>query len=147
MTWDDVNFKDKWVRLWTRKRKGGELHEDKLPMEKTLHDILKRRGGNRDKNTPYVFHNPGGSQYTRNQKKDTMNRLCRKAGVKPFGFHAIRHHVASALADSGDARLPEIQKLLRHKKVSTTDNYIKAIDPQLKRTAKTLVGLLNGRKK
>lgn len=147
MTWEDVNFEKRWVRLWTRKRKGGELEEDKLPITKTLSNILKRRWENRDKNTSYVFHNPDGSQYTKNQKKDTMKNLCRKAGVKPFGFHSIRHHVASSLADSGEVSLPEIQKILRHKKVSTTDNYIKALDPQLKRTGKILEELLNGRKK
>jgi integrase len=147
ITWEDVNFKDKWVRLWTRKRKGGELEEGKLRMEKTLYNVLKRRWENRDINTPYVFHNPGGSQYTKNQKKDTMKKLCLKAGVKVFGFHAIRHHVASSLLGSGKVSLSEVSKMLRHKKVSTTDNYIKALDPRLKRTAKTLEELLNGKKK
>jgi integrase len=147
MTWKDVNFKDKWVRLWTRKRKGSELEEDKLRMEKTLYNVLKRRRENRDINTPYVFHNTDGSQYTKNQKKDTMKKLCCKAGVKVFGFHAIRHYVASILLESGDVGLAEVSKMLRHKKVSTTDNYIKALDPRLKRTAKTLEELLNGRKK
>jgi integrase len=138
MTWEDVNFEQRWIRLWTRKRRGGELQEDKLAMTDTLYDVLKRRWDNRVKITPYVFHNADGSQYTYIQKRYTMKRLCRKAGVKIFGFHAIRHHVASILADSGKASLSQIQKMLRHRRTTTTDNYIKTLDPQLRQVANVL---------
>jgi integrase len=64
-----------------------------------------------------------------------MKKLCRKAGVKIFGFHAILHHVASILADSGKASLSQIQKMLRHRRTSTADNCIKTLDPQLRQVA------------
>jgi len=138
LTWEDINFELRWVRLWTRKRRGGELQEDKLAMTDTLHGVLMRRWDNRDKTTPYVFHNSDGTCYTYTQKKDTMKKLFRKAGVKVFGFHAIRHHVASILADSGKASLSQIQKMLRHRRTTTTDNYIKTLDPQLRQVANVL---------
>jgi integrase len=117
---------------------GGVLQEDKLAMTDTLYDILRRRWDIRDKTTPYVFHNADGTRYTYTQKKDTMKKLCRKAGVKIFGFHAIRHHVASILGDSGKASLSQIQKMLRHRRTTTTDNYIKTLDPQLRQVANVL---------
>jgi integrase len=138
LTWEDVNFEQRWVRLWTRKRRGGELQGDKLAMTDTLYEVLKRRWDNRNKTTPYVFHNADGQRYTYIQKRDTMKKLCRKAGVKVFGFHAIRHHVASILADSGKASLSQIQKMLRHRRTTTTDNYIKTLDPQLRQVANVL---------
>jgi integrase len=138
LTWEDINFEQRWVRLWTRKRRGGELQEDKLAMTETLNGVLKRRWDNRDKTTAYVFHNADGARYTYTQKRDTMKKLCRKAGVKIFGFHAIRHHVASILADSGKASLSQIQKMLRHRRTTTTDNYIKTLDPQLRQIANVL---------
>jgi len=138
LTWEDVNFEFRWVRLWTRKRRGGELQEDKLARTDTLYDVLRHRWDNRDKTSPYVFHNDDGSQYTYIEKRYTMRGLCRKAGVKPFGFHAIRHHVASILADSGKASLSQIQKMLRHRRVTTTDGYIKTLDPQLRQVANVL---------
>jgi len=67
-----------------------------------------------------------------------MARLCKKVKVKYFGFHAIRHHVASVLADSGKASLNQIQKMLRHRRVTTTDLYIKTLDPQLSQVTSVL---------
>ena len=104
----------------------------------TLNDVLMRRWNNRDKSIPHVFHNADGRRWTYNQKRYTMKRLCHKAKVKVFGFHAIRHHVASILADSGKASLSQIQKMLRHKRTTTTDNYIKTVDPQLRQVANVL---------
>ena len=36
LTWQDVNFEKRAVTLWTRKRKGGNLEADTLPMNKDL---------------------------------------------------------------------------------------------------------------
>ena len=138
MTWEDVNFEQRWVRLWTRKRRGGEKHEDKLPMNNKLYEVLKRRWHNRIQSTQYVFHNEDGSKLSYQQKRHTMPELCKKAGVKIFGFHAIRHHVASILADSGKAPLSQIQRMLRHQRPTTTDNYIKTLDPRLHQVASVL---------
>jgi len=138
MVWDDVNFEQRWIRLWTRKRRGGELQEDKIGMTDVLKGVLENRWKNRDKSSSFVFPNKEGVSHTYDQKRYLMERLCKKAGVKPFGFHAIRHHVASILADSGKASLSQIQKLLRHKRTTTTDNYIKTLDPELRNIANVL---------
>ena len=52
MPWEDVNLEKRWVRLWTRKRRGGNLQEDMLPMNETLHGIMERRWRNRNKEEP-----------------------------------------------------------------------------------------------
>ena len=110
----------------------------KLAFTDTLYEVLKRRWKNRNKSTSYVFHDENGSILTYIMKRNTMRDLCEKAGVKVFGFHAIRHHVASILADSGKASLSQIQKLLRHRRSTTTDNYIKTLDSQLRQVANVL---------
>ena len=56
-----------------------------------------------------------------------MGRLCKRAGVKPFGFHAIRHHVAPVLNDSGKANMKQIQVLLGHKRQNTTETYLHSL--------------------
>jgi len=55
-----------------------------------------------------------------------MRRMCKRAGVKRFGFHAIRHLTASTLYNQGHP-LSVIQAILRHKSPSTTEKYVKTL--------------------
>ncbi len=52
-----------------------------------------------------------------------MEGLCKRAGVRHFGFHAIRHLTASILAQAGTPSIT-IQGILRHKKITTTEKYL-----------------------
>ncbi|MFH1217565.1 MAG: tyrosine-type recombinase/integrase [Pseudomonadota bacterium] len=56
-----------------------------------------------------------------------MKNLCKRAGVKHFGLHAIRHMTASILAKEGVPMI-DIQTILRHKNLSTTERYIRRIE-------------------
>jgi integrase len=56
-----------------------------------------------------------------------MRRLCDEAKVKRFGLHAIRHLTASILAKA-NVPMVDIQAVLRHKKLSTTERHIGRID-------------------
>ena len=40
LTWDDVSFSDRYVTLWTRKRKNGNREPREIPMVPKLQDIL-----------------------------------------------------------------------------------------------------------
>jgi integrase len=55
-----------------------------------------------------------------------MKDICNKAGVPPFGFHAIRHLAATILAHSG-LDLPTVQAMLRHQSPTTTARYIHSL--------------------
>jgi integrase len=137
LTWEDVNFEKRWVRLLTRKRRGGELQEDYQPMNDSLYEFLYNRWKRRNKRVPWVFPNPRtGTRYVGRPR--LMAKLCTKAGVREFGFHAIRHHVASILNDNQKASMKQIQKLLRHKRQATTEDYLHSIDHNIIETAKLL---------
>jgi len=62
----------------------------------------------------------------RNRKARLLKSLCEKAGVIPFGFHAIRHLSASVL-DQANVSIKTIQLILRHKNISTTSNYLHSL--------------------
>ena len=51
-----------------------------------------------------------------------------------LGYHALRRYVASVLADTHKVSSKMIQRILRHKKVSTTERYIGSINHDLKGT-------------
>jgi integrase len=119
LTWDDV-FSDHLI-LRTRKAKCSDLTERRIPLNQTLKGILDSlpRGGT------HVFVNP----YTKKQynyRKRLLTTLCKKAGVKHFTFHCLRHLGASRMMKGGVA-LTDIQKLLGHQRSTTTDIYLHSI--------------------
>lgn len=135
-TWaDDINFEKREVRLGTRKTSDGSMSYEWLPMNKTLYDDLWWLWNNRKfKESPFVFvdDHPGpnyGKPFVVRRK--FMKGLCKRAGVKEFGFHAMRRHVASVLADTHKISSKTIQRILRHKNVTTTERYIQNINHDL----------------
>jgi len=125
LTWDDVNFEQRWIRLYTRKRRGGELKEDYQPMNLTLQKVLKNRWEREGKSNSFVF------QFSSYELRNMMDELCKKAKIKPFGFHAIRHHVLSILNETGKLSMKQIQRIARHKRQSTTETYLHSISRDL----------------
>jgi site-specific recombinase XerD len=142
LSWEDVNLEKRSIILWTRKRRGGQLEPDKLSMAESLHSLLVRRWQNRNKESQFVFCKQNGQCFSYQSKRNLMADLCERAKVKPFGFHAIRHHVASILADSGKATLTQIQRFLRHRRPSTTENYLHEVSRDLVEVA----GILDEKK-
>jgi integrase len=69
-----------------------------------------------------------------------MKKICKRAGVKPFGFHGIRHMFASKLWREGMS-LGEIQQMLRHKSPRVTEKYLQSLG--LERVRKSLELIFN----
>lgn len=133
LTWDDVDLERRYVILYTCKKKGGHLTPRKVPMTQKLYDILSRRYSDRDKNQPWVFVNTYKDWRTGEIKigpfsyrKTIMRTLCKKAGVRHFRFHAIRHAGASIMENS-NVPLGAIQRILGHENRTTTEIYLHSI--------------------
>lgn len=120
LRWQDVDFDGSRVRLYTRKRRDGTLEYDWLPLTPELRAALQRL--HQKQESDWVFPEPEtGKPYL--YRQHFMRRLCMKAGVKPFGFHAIRHLTASILAKE-DVSMIDIKGVLRHRNLATTERYI-----------------------
>jgi integrase len=133
LTWDDVDFEGRYVILYTRKKKGGHLTPRKVPMTQKLHEILLRRYSDGDKAKPWVFWHTYWSSKTGEKndgpfrdRKRIMKTLCRKAGVKYFRYHALRHFGAS-LMDNNNVPIGSIQRILGHENRTTTEIYLHSI--------------------
>jgi integrase len=89
---------------------------------------------NRDhKESEYVFtvldKTPFTNQYEGERftnRQHFMRRICKRVGVKDFGFHAIRHLTATILYRSGES-VAVIQAVLRHKSPQTTTTYLHSL--------------------
>ena len=137
LTIHDLDFKRSQIRLHTRKRRGSNLEADWIPMTALLKDELLSWIRSRmaiagvDKlhvficldKTPFCEPYYGKPFQKRNHM---MARLCKKADVKHFGFHAIRHLTASILYQSGEP-VAVIQAILRHKSPTTTERYLRRL--------------------
>jgi integrase len=130
LTWNDVHIEARYVELSTRKKKGGHLTPRKVPMTDKLFDVLSKRFKGRNKRKPWVFWHTYHSRKTGKvvsgpyeNRKDIMWNLCKKAGVKYFSFHALRHAGASIM-DNSNVPIGAIQKILGHENRSTTEIYL-----------------------
>ncbi len=104
LSWDDVDLNAKVVILYTRKKKGGHLTPRRVPMTLKLYEILTRRFEEREHEKTWVFWHRYWSSKENDwkegpfiERKKFMATLCRKAEVKYFRFHALRHAGASLL--------------------------------------------------
>jgi integrase len=142
MVLEDLNFSTNMIRLWTRKRKGGNLEADWIPMtsilRKGLLEWIKIRP---IKDTENLFVCLDGSSCNEAQygnpfssRQQLMRKLCKAAKVKAFGFHSIRHMTASILFVAGEP-LWKIQGILRHKSPTTTERYLRTLGLESARDA------------
>ncbi|MFV0422229.1 tyrosine-type recombinase/integrase [Oleidesulfovibrio sp.] len=133
LQWTDVDLRRATLTLWTRKRKGGAKEPRAINMSAQLLQIITRRYEAKGDNE-YVFTNPlSGKPFTRQSRpmKYLMERLCPLAGVKPFTLHALRHFVALTLRDSGKATPFDLQRVLGHQRLQTTETYLRSLSPDL----------------
>jgi integrase len=145
LKWSDVDFDNDRVRLWTRKREGGHHEFDWVPMtqdlRRELRDWWKERLGQNTEDRDHVFvcltQSPFCDEYLGKpfiHRQHFMRRMCERAGVKAFGFHAIRHLTASILYRKGHP-LSVIQAILRHKNPNTTTRYLRSLSLEQVREA------------
>ena len=102
-------------------------------MPDKLHDVLSRRYASRAKEKPWVFWHRFLDHKKRKwvegpyqERKKIMKTLCKKAGVRYFRFHALRHFGASML-DQARVPISSIQQILGHENRTTTEIYLHSI--------------------
>ena len=127
LTWADVDLQAGIIRLTDHKGGSGKKRTRWLPLHPTLADALRWWREARPCMVDNVFmrlesDTHMGEPFTERNK--LMPRLCERAGVKPFGFHAIRHKAASIAFMAGG--LNAAQQLMGHARATTTDIYVRS---------------------
>ena len=119
LKWEEVH--PEYLTLWTRKSRNSNLVSRDIPLNKVLKSVIKQL----PKEGEHVFINPRTKKKYEYRDK-FLGTLCRKAKVKVFTFHCLRHFGASLLSSSG-AGTGDIQGILGHSQASTTDGYIQSL--------------------
>jgi integrase len=128
LKWDNVDLKHGFILL--DRTKNGERRE--IPINDTLRMTLD--GLVRRLDTPYVFYDPfTGKPYQ--DVKRSFGTALRKAKIRDFHFHDLRHCFASHLVMAG-VDLTTVKELLGHKTLTMTLRYahlapshkVKAVD-------------------
>ncbi|MFA5780351.1 MAG: tyrosine-type recombinase/integrase [Elusimicrobiota bacterium] len=114
LKWDDVNFKQKFIKVINPKSGKDEY----VPLNSSLAKMFGKI--KRHPNNPFVFCNDDGLH--RKNIDRAFKRALKAAGIKNFRVHDLRHTGASYLAMAG-VPIKTIQELLRHKSIAVTLRY------------------------
>jgi integrase len=127
LLWQDVDLAAGRIRLTDRKGGNGAERERWLCMHPELVKALAWWHEARPCKVENVFmqtQNESSMGLPYRQRLHFMDSLCERAGVKPFGFHAMRHKSAAiTFVASG---LSAAQALMGHSRATTTDIYVRS---------------------
>jgi len=142
LTWADVNFEKRILTKKTKKTKDSTYKDINVTINNELYDTLWCMWEARQQNT-WVFYNKGtGTRYMHRPK--FMQGLCLRAGIVPhFGFHTLRHLMASLLADNPKVATKTIQKILGHSNIKTTEIYVHSIEGAVEDAMDSLSGVFS----
>ncbi len=86
----------------------------------------------------WLFEGQFGGQYTVRSAQNVFKNAMKKAKInRTVGIHSLRHSYATHLLEYG-TDITLIQKLLGHTQISTTLNYTKVVDKDLRRVESPL---------
>ena len=117
LKWEQVDLKHGFILLSVTKN--GERRE--IPINKTLEAVFLSKSLIRRLDIPYVFYEPAtGKPYK--DVRDSLNIVLRKAKIRDFTFHDLRHTFASQLVMAG-VDITTVKELLGHKTLTMTLRY------------------------
>lgn len=107
--------------------------ERHIPMHDDLVEMLERRR----EPSGYVFLDDKGHPFDHHRLKPRLANACKRAGLRPIGWHTLRHTFASHLAMAG-VPLGAVQSLLGHSTITMTMRYAHLAPSTLRSAIDTL---------
>lgn len=115
--WDDVDLRHGFISLNQSKTKNAKLRE--ITINKTLRVVLQ--GLTRRLDIPYVlYNNATGRSF--GEVRNSFQAACRRAGIRDFVFHDLRHTFVSNLVMVG-VDITAVKELIGHKALTMTLRY------------------------
>lgn len=133
MRWENVKFEDQTAYLPTTKCGKSRW----VPLNSVAIDMLRRIKSERGMQSPFVFPGDGKKGHLIDPRK-SLWRVMEKAGISDLHCHDLRRAYASLLCNAGVATA-EIQSLLGHQNIATTQIYARLNQRTLHRASETAV--------
>jgi integrase len=141
LTWQDVSFERGTLKLWTRKNREGEWTERTIGTNAELKAMLLSLW-NRRRQVKWVFFNQREqTRYSRRPK--FMRRICKRAGVRHYTFHCIRHFIATYLQYIEKVPAGVLSEILGHESKRTTEIYLHSVDKVQREALRRLEGVFD----
>ncbi len=140
LKWEDINFEKRILIKRTPKTRSGAWKEISIKINDEHYHVLWKMWQKRSQETWVFFNKRTQDRYYHRPK--FMKSLCKKADVKSFGFHSIRHFMLWLLNDDPKVSTKTIQKILGHSNQRTTEIYLHEIDGFVEKPMDSIGGKL-----
>lgn len=131
LKWGQVDLGKRMIRV--ERTKSGKARV--IPINSVLLDELSRLKQANGK-SEYLFLCPA-SESPMKDVKTAFRTACRRAGIKGFRFHDLRHSAASKMVEAG-IDLVTVSKILGHASIQTTMRYAHPTPENMRRAVETL---------
>ena len=121
--------------IYVKATKSDEDRE--VPINNTARNLLTELVSVAKRNDhEYLFTNPKTKRH-HVCIKNAWNTACRKAGISNLRFHDLRHTFGTRAVDNG-ASIAAVQKVMGHKSIETTMQYVHATDEGKRRAVEAV---------
>lgn len=135
LMWNEIDLFRKVITLPAEKMKNGKPLT--IPMNETVYDILLRKSKVVNM-SGYVFSTKNGTKINRRNLIREFDKVVKKALIKDFTFHCLRHTAATWAIQSGLVDIYTLKELLGHMDIRSTVRYAHHYPESLRKAAKVL---------
>lgn len=129
-----IDFEQGIIRIPKTQNKGRKFIE--LPFGEDVKKLFLKYINNN--NDTYLFINEQrNAPYSDKRIDEAFADVCKKAKIRNFGFHGLRHTVGTRLGEQG-VDLAVIQDILAHTSVATTKRYRHTTSEQMNKAMQVL---------
>ncbi len=118
LEWTRVDLKQKTILI--QKTKNGKPKT--IPLNQKAFNVLVKRSKIGNLKNDLVFFSIRGTKFNRFNVKRDFGKVLKKAGIKNFRFHDLRHTFATRLIQKGED-IYKVAKLLGHRNIKSNQRY------------------------
>lgn len=123
LTWDDVDFEQRTIKLHTNKGGGSDLL---FPLYDTLQTFMLQVKSEHRARHNYIFSDRRGNPVTAGIISTTGSRLIKRCGLVGVVLYGLRHALAAELTRKGTP-LEITRQVLGHSNIAQTAHYSKMV--------------------